>query len=74
MDSYNKMAVEELNNWKKKMRKKPSLLEKASKGVQNKFNGVLPEKYHEIVTSAIKNMTKVVLFGSKYITKTPYTN
>ena len=74
MDSYNEMAVEELNKWKKKIRKKPSLIEKASKGVQNKFNGLLPEKYHEIVTSAIKYMTKVVLFGSKYITKTPYTN
>ncbi len=30
------------------------------------------KKYHELVTGAIKNMTKMVLVGSKYITKTPY--
>ncbi len=54
------------------MRKKPSIGENVSKEIQNKFNGILPEKYHEIVTAAIKNMTKAVLFGSKYITKAPY--
>ncbi len=30
--------------------KKPSIFDKASKGIQNKFNGVLPDKYHEIIT------------------------
>lgn len=74
MDYYNEMALKELKKWKKKMQKKPSLAQKASKGIQNKFNGILPEKYHELVTSTIKNMTRVVLFGSKYITKIPYTN
>ncbi|MGV8984109.1 EcsC family protein [Clostridium sp.] len=74
MYSYNEMAVEELNEWKIKMRKKSSIIEKASKGIQNKFNGMLPEKYHEIITSTIKNMIKVVLIGSKYATKEPYTN
>ena len=54
------------------MRKKPSIGENVSKNIQNKFNGILPEKYHEIVTAAVKNMTKAVLFGSKYITKSPY--
>jgi len=68
------MAVEELKKWKKKMRKKSSIVEKASKGIQNKFNGMLPEKYHEIITSAIKNMIKAVLIGSKYVTKEPYIN
>ncbi len=72
MDYYEEMALKELNKWKKQMRKKPSIAEKASKGMQNKLNSILPEKYHEMVTGAIKNMTKMVLVGSKYITKTPY--
>ncbi|WP_105617305.1 EcsC family protein [Vallitalea okinawensis] len=71
MDNYNDIALKELNRWKKKMKKKPSIASKASKGVQNKLNGILPEKYHEIVTSAIKNMIKAVLLGSKYVTKEP---
>ena len=54
------------------MKKKPSIMNKASKGVQNKINNILPDKYHEILTSAIKNMVKVVLTGSQYITKKSY--
>ncbi|QUI21810.1 EcsC family protein [Vallitalea pronyensis] len=72
MDYYEQTALKELNKWKKKMRRKPTMAEQTSKGIQNKLNDILPEKYHELVTEAIKNMTKLVLFGSKYITKTPY--
>ena len=71
MENYNYIKSQELEIWKDKMRKKPSILNKASKGVQNKFNSILPDNYHNIITSAIKNMTKVVLFGSKYTTKKP---
>lgn len=71
MEDYNYVKLKELEIWKNKMRKRPSLLNKTSKGVQNKFNSILPDNYHNIVTSAIKNMTKVVLFGSKYTTKKP---
>ncbi len=71
---YNRKAIKDLNKWKKKMRKKPSIIEKASKGTQNKINDILPEKYHEIMTAVIKNMTKVVLLGSKYTSKKPYTD
>lgn len=72
IDYYNNFAKQELSKWKEKMRKKPSLMEKATKGIQNKFNEVLPEKYHQLMTATIKSMTKTVLFGSKYITKEPY--
>lgn len=72
MDGYYIYVLKELNNWKKKMKKKPSIFDKASKGVQNKINSILPDKYHEILTSAIKNMVKVVLTGSEYITKKSY--
>lgn len=71
MEDYNYIKLEELEKWKVKMRKKPSIIGKASKGTQNKINSILPESYHSIITSAIKNMTKVVLFGSKYTTKPP---
>ncbi|WP_330656113.1 EcsC family protein [Alkaliphilus flagellatus] len=74
MISYDDKALHELQIWKSKMRKKPSIIDKASKGVQNKFNDILPDAYHEIITSAIKNLTKAVLFGSKYVTKPPIKN
>lgn len=72
--NYEERARFELNVWKDAMIKRPNILEKASKGVQYKINGILPDKYHEILTSTIKNFTKFVLYGSKYITKSPLTN
>lgn len=72
MDRYYMDAVKGLNQWKRKMIKKPSMINRASKGVQNKINSVLPDKYHEIITSAIKNMVKIVLSGSQFITKKSY--
>jgi hypothetical protein len=71
MSDYRKSLIPELNKWKAEMMKKPSIFDKASKGVQNKFNGILPEKYHEIMTVAIKNMIKGVLVGSEFIAKAP---
>lgn len=72
MDKYYIDTMKELNQWKNRMKKKPSIINKASKGVQNKINSILPDKYHEILTSAIKNMVKAVLSGSQYITKKSY--
>lgn len=74
MISYEDRALRELNDWKSIMRKKPSIIEKATKGVQRTFNGMLPDKYHEIITSSIKNLTKAVLYGSQYTTKPPIKN
>ncbi|MDI3115305.1 EcsC family protein [Clostridioides difficile] len=71
---YIKLVKKELEEWKKNILKKPSIFDKASKGIQNKFNGVLPDKYHEIITSSIKVMTKTVLFGYKYATRPPLRN
>jgi len=50
MDFYDDKALYELNNWKISIKKKPSIVEKASKGVQNKFNNMLHNDYHEIIT------------------------
>lgn len=72
--NYEEKARFELNVWKDEMRKRPNILEKASKGVQYKINDILPDKYHEVLTITIRNFTKVVLFGSKYITKSPLKN
>lgn len=54
------------------MQKKPSIIHKASKGVQGKLNNILPEKYHQIITATIKNMIKGVLLGSQITTKKAY--
>ncbi|MGM0396744.1 MAG: EcsC family protein [Bacillota bacterium] len=66
MFSYEDWARRELNYWMRSMRKRPSIIQILSKGTQRKLNSMLPEKYHEFVTMAIKNMTKGALYGSKF--------
>jgi hypothetical protein len=74
MNIYEDRALREMLAWQKEMMKKPSLTNNLSKGFQNKMNSIIPEKAHEIITEAIKNMVKVVLFGSEYITRKPLRN
>ncbi|KNF10086.1 EcsC protein family [Gottschalkia purinilytica] len=71
MTRYEEQALRELNIWKQKMSKKPSITNRITKGIQKKMNNIIPEKAHRIITEAIKNMTKAVLTGSKYITRKP---
>lgn len=71
MIRYEEKAIKELNVWQTKMRKRPSISNRLSKGMQKKINNLVPEKFHQVVTETIKTMTKAVLIGSKYITKEP---
>ncbi|MEG1410257.1 MAG: EcsC family protein [Terrisporobacter sp.] len=72
MDNYLYSARLEHEKWKKQMRKRVSIINKITTGAQSKFNNMLPDKYHEVITTSIKTMVKSVLFGYKYITKEPY--
>lgn len=71
MNAYEEEAYLDLMAWKKKMRRKPSLLNRMSKGIQNKVNRIIPEKVHAVISSAIKHMTRMVLTGSRFTTSKP---
>jgi len=71
MIDYEVKAIRELGRWKIRMSKKPSIANRISKGIQSKTNSLIPDKIHKIITEAIKNMTKVVLYGSEFITRSP---
>lgn len=68
---YEQTAFEELKRWQKQMLGRPSILNKLSKRVQTKINSYIPEKIHNAITVAIKQMVRGVLFGAKYTTKKP---
>lgn len=74
MTSYEENAFRELRAWQKKMAQKPSIGSRVAKGIQRKTNSLIPEKIHVVLTEAIKNMVKVVLVGSGYITREPLLN
>ena len=74
MKDYDSRAKLELDKWKKSIYKNSSFIDQTTKGFQNKLNGMLPEKYHQVMTESIKHMTKGVLLGSQYVTHRPYEN
>jgi len=61
----------EMEEWKKKMLRKPSFTDKLSKGFQDKVNQIIPEKVHETITALIRHMVRAVLFGAEFISKDP---
>ncbi len=71
MNAYDQMAKEELNAWQKQMLRRPGLLNNLSKKIQTKINTWIPEKVHNAITVAIKQMIRGVLFGATHSTSDP---
>ncbi|MGL5675736.1 MAG: EcsC family protein [Cellulosilyticaceae bacterium] len=61
----------ELYRWERQVLKESSAFEKYSKALQIKINALYPEVFHQTVTAAIREMTKVVLTGARYATQMP---
>lgn len=74
MNGYELLAYAELSDWQNKMIRRPSLLNNLSKKVQTKINSWIPEKVHNAITVAIKQMIRGVLFGAKHTTSKPLMN
>ena len=70
---YNHHVSKELKTWQKKMLRNPDFFNRLSKKWQGKINKLIPEKFHEAVTAAIKQLIKGVLFGLKYTIPEPET-
>jgi uncharacterized protein (DUF697 family) len=68
MTTYEEHIKHELEFWKMDLMKKPSLLGNLAVKVQRKINSYIPTKVHKAITATIKQMVKLVLFGSKYTT------
>lgn len=73
MTDYDLSVIAEMREWQHRMQKKPSILNKMAKSVQTKMNNLIPEKVHKAITSAIKQMIRMVLFGSQLTTSKPLT-
>jgi len=69
MESYEEGVIEELRSWQKSMMRNPSIVNRATKKLQDKINDIIPEKIQLGITKAIKGMVRAVLFGAKFTTK-----
>jgi hypothetical protein len=71
MTEYEEKAMEELAGWQQKIKKSPVLFGDIPKKIQNRINRIIPEKIHVAFTTAIKQMTRAVIFGSGFTTGKP---
>lgn len=73
MDLYQQNMRSELMLWQKEMLRRPSIINRLSKGMQTRINNWIPEKVHKAITVTIKQMIRGVLFGAKHTTAKPIT-
>lgn len=70
---YSKKVKRELKAWQRKMEQRPSVINDVSKDIQVAMNRLIPEKIHQVITAAIEQMTRGVLFGAGFTTRKPRT-
>lgn len=68
---YDQHALGELTSWQNRMRQHPSFTNRLSKGLQTRLNRLIPQRIHDVITGAIKHMTRAVLAGSEFTAPTP---
>ncbi|WP_205513906.1 EcsC family protein [Longitalea arenae] len=66
---YEQTMMQELQLWQRKMMRKPGIMNRLSKSAQDKINSLIPEKVHQAITVAIKQMIRGVLFGARWTTR-----
>lgn len=69
MKEYEKKVYDEIQEWRTKIMKRSGMVNRLAKKAQNKINGMIPEKAHQIITESIKQMVKATLVGSNITTK-----
>lgn len=70
-DPYEQYAYRSLKRWSRKVDSRPSLWSWASNGVQQKINKIIPEKVHKTITTAVKEIIKNLIVGTKFIAPKP---
>jgi uncharacterized protein (DUF697 family) len=68
MNDYDLKVFREVSIWQRAMLRRPGYFNRLSKRIQDRINRIIPEKVHAAITTAIKQMFRVVLFGSKVTT------
>lgn len=71
MTPYERAVRAELTRWQLAMQRPPSAFGRLSTGIQRRINRIIPRKVHDVITAAIKQMTRAVLFGAEFLSRPP---
>ncbi|ADB37452.1 EcsC family protein [Spirosoma linguale] len=71
MTPYEQAVETELIRWQQAMQKPPTAFGRLSTSIQRRINRIIPDRIHAIITAAIKQMTRAVLFGAEFLNRAP---
>ncbi len=71
MTPYEIVVRDELTRWQQAMQSPPSAVGRLATAVQRRINRIIPDRIHQAITLAIKQMTRAVLFGAGFLTRPP---
>lgn len=71
MTAYEQAVRNELVRWQQAMQKPPSAFGRLSTSLQHRINRIIPDRVHAVITATIKQMTRAVLFGAEFLTRSP---
>lgn len=67
--NYEQIVRNEIAAWEHRLFKPPGWLERTSKTIGTKINGLIPPKVHDVITTTIKSIVRTALFGAEYTPK-----
>ena len=66
---YYRTVRKELSAWEKQMLKRPGVANRASKALQGKIHGIVPQKAQDMITASVKTLIETVITGSGLLDK-----
>ncbi|GAK05226.1 LOW QUALITY PROTEIN: EcsC protein [Geomicrobium sp. JCM 19037] len=69
MRSYEAEARDSLDDWKRKITRNPTMVKTWTKSAQSRLNSYIPDKVHQTIGGAVRQMIETTLNGSRYMTK-----
>lgn len=67
MDLYQQKIDREVQVWKRRMNRRPSVMNYIATKTQQRINKMIPDKVHKAITVTVKQMVRGVLFGSGFV-------
>jgi uncharacterized protein (DUF697 family) len=64
--NYEQRVLSEVSAWERQLFKPPGWLERTSKTIGTRINGLIPPKVHDVITATIKSIVRTALFGAEY--------
>ncbi|MET4684264.1 EcsC family protein [Brevundimonas faecalis] len=68
---YEARVLREAEAWRERQLRAPGLWDRTTRATQDRINGLIPERVHQIVTSGVELTTRGIMAGAEWTTAKP---